>query len=113
MGGSGRRPASAVRAASNPAPSRIGARVDLPALPAWVVPRGRLDNLLSAGSDKLLTVVTGPAGAGKTMSAASWAVGSDHPGPILWLSCASGAGARTGFWAELRRAFEDGGLSIA
>ncbi|MGH8968314.1 MAG: LuxR C-terminal-related transcriptional regulator [Actinomycetes bacterium] len=66
------------------------------------MPRPRLSAVLSEGTGRLLTVVTGPAGAGKTISVASWAADSDHTGPIVWLNC-GGVDGPPAFWNDLRQ----------
>src|SRR6185312_12565863 len=48
-------------------------KITMPGVPAWAVPRARIDDLLAAGTQGPLTSVTGPPGAGKTMAITLWA----------------------------------------
>jgi LuxR family transcriptional regulator, maltose regulon positive regulatory protein len=52
-----------------------------PACPEWVIRRSRIEERVAAAP---LTVVTGPAGAGKTTAVASWAAGAR--GPVAWVT---------------------------
>src|SRR4051812_45195832 len=58
----------------------------LPARPAGFLDRPRLVKMLQRGTDRLLTLVCAPAGAGKTTLVADWATGGTAPGPVVWLS---------------------------
>src|SRR3954470_3044593 len=57
-------------------------RAAVPAPPPMAIPRERLEDELDRGSQRDLTVVTGPAGSGKTVLLASWAAARD----AAWLS---------------------------
>ena len=52
----------------------------------WLVARPRLFDLLTTATQGSLTVVSAPAGAGKTMLLASWAWQGRPPGPVAWVS---------------------------
>ena len=56
--------------------STFPARVDVPRLPWWAVPRQRLADRLEAGEAGLAAVVTAPPGAGKTTAVGSWSKSS-------------------------------------
>ena len=63
----------------------LASKVTVPGVPGWAVPRPRVSKLVAEGVRWCpLTVVTGPAGAGKTMALALWAAA--EPGPIGWVS---------------------------
>jgi len=98
--------------ASRPAVSScapiLAAKTTAPGVPDWAVPRPRITELIDQGRRWCpLTVITAPAGAGKTMALALWAatgsglvtwVGLDEfdnrPGvfwPMSWRRCAGPA----------------------
>jgi LuxR family transcriptional regulator, maltose regulon positive regulatory protein len=62
------------------------AKFRVPAPQPWVVTRPRLLARLSDGVRGPLTVVTAPAGSGKTVLAAGWAGAGRWPGPLVWVS---------------------------
>ncbi|WP_423835943.1 AAA family ATPase [Streptomyces endophytica] len=64
----------------------LDAKLTVPAAPRAHVPRHRLLDGLSAGAAGPLTLVTGPAGTGKTTLAAAWARSGGPPGPVAWLT---------------------------
>ncbi|MEE4419297.1 LuxR C-terminal-related transcriptional regulator [Streptomyces bugieae] len=64
----------------------LDAKLTVPAAPRAHVPRHRLLDGLSAGTAGPLTLVTGPAGTGKTTLAAAWARSGGSPGPVAWLT---------------------------
>ncbi|MFE9838358.1 LuxR C-terminal-related transcriptional regulator [Streptomyces sp. NPDC005551] len=75
----------------------LRARFALPARPVAFLPRPRLVDHLDQAHRTPLTLINGPAGAGKTLLAADWAGGLR--GPVAWLS-AEAADRRPGvFWA--------------
>ena len=69
-----------------------------PALPATLVTRSALHDLLKAGADRRLTVVVGSAGAGKSVLLSSWAA-ARSPGVTSWLSCDKADANPVRFWA--------------
>jgi LuxR family maltose regulon positive regulatory protein len=85
----------------------LTSKITVPTLPAWVVPRPRVDKLIADGVHGPLTTVTGPPGAGKTMAIALWAA-SASPDTVAWLSLDSYDNRPKVFWsyvmAALRRA---------
>ncbi|HEX5086281.1 MAG TPA: LuxR C-terminal-related transcriptional regulator [Nocardioides sp.] len=94
-------------AAAEPA-ERTQARVGVPSVPAWVLPRPRLNRILDDG-DRQLTVVRAPTGAGKTSGVAAWAAGPSSPSGLVWLDV-SRSGTEPGMvWRRLRRALRDAG----
>ena len=63
----------------------LAARITVPGVPDWAVPRPRITKLIAEGARRCrLTVVTGPPGAGKTMALALWAAA--EPGTVAWIS---------------------------
>jgi ATP/maltotriose-dependent transcriptional regulator MalT len=63
-------------------PSRIG----VPEVPLWAVPRNRLANRLDAGAAGCLTMISAPAGAGKTIGVASWVRNYDPSVGVIWVN---------------------------
>src|ERR1700684_2087161 len=59
-------------------------KLTAPGRPGWAIARPRIDHLLEEGTRGPLTVVTGPPGAGKSMSIALWAVA--HQDPAAWIT---------------------------
>lgn len=84
--------AAAVRATSGPTTITstepeplLASRFVVPALPAAVVPRQRLVEKIHMGADGPLTLVSAPAGTGKTVAVAAWVHEGDTPGPVVWV----------------------------
>jgi LuxR family maltose regulon positive regulatory protein len=69
-----------------------------PTLPATLVARPALHGLLSSGAGRLLTVVIGSAGAGKSVLLADWAA-ARPPGTTSWLSCDQADADPVRFWS--------------
>lgn len=65
----------------------------VPDLPPGYVPRARLIAQLDAATRAPLTLVTAPAGWGKTVTLASWARAGAAAGHVWWLTLGSGAEA--------------------
>jgi LuxR family maltose regulon positive regulatory protein len=63
------------------------------------VTRPRLFDLLDAGTQQLVTLVSAPAGGGKTTLLASWRLSGQPPGPVAWLSLDAGDNEAARFWA--------------
>src|ERR671933_1965393 len=56
----------------------------VPSVPPRAVPRHRLFEQLDEGLHRKLTLISAPAGFGKTTLVSAWAVGCDRP--VAWLS---------------------------
>src|SRR3954451_8307270 len=83
------RPAAPPRDPSRPADARrrrAASRNLVPGPPEKVVVRGRLNDLLERGAQAPLTLVSAPAGTGKTVAVATWARSRAATGPVLWIS---------------------------
>ncbi|MHC5705444.1 helix-turn-helix transcriptional regulator [Streptomyces sp. PKU-MA01144] len=83
----------------------LAAKFAVPAVPPAFVARQRLLDRLTEGARGPLTVITGPAGAGKTTLAASWREADLAPGPVVWLTVESDDNAPGVFWAYVLGAF--------
>jgi LuxR family maltose regulon positive regulatory protein len=86
------------------------AAVNLPHIPTWVIPRLNLVDRLNVGVSGLLTVVSGPTGAGKTMGVASWAAGGDFSGGVIWLNLARGGDDPDAVWRDLGSGLTEAGV---
>ena len=65
------------------------------------VARPRLFDRLDAGTRGPLTLITGPAGAGKTQLLSSWLAARAPDGPVAWLSLEPADGHPGRFWDEV------------
>ncbi len=74
-------------------------------VPHASVPLIRRDRILALLDDVVrhhpVTLVTGGAGAGKTLAVASWTVDGAPPGPVAWISLDSGIRSPARFWAAV------------
>jgi LuxR family transcriptional regulator, maltose regulon positive regulatory protein len=90
----------------------LAAKIAPPAVPDWAVPRPRITKLIAEGTGScLLTVVTGPAGAGKTMALALWAAA--EPGPVAWLDLDEYDDRPGVFWSYVTAALSRSGVAAA
>ncbi len=87
----------------------LTARFAVPAVPDVFVRRPRLVEPLAAGLHHPLTLVTGPAGAGKTLLLADW-VGSLRPRTAAWLTVEQEDSAPGVFWAYVLHALRHHGI---
>jgi LuxR family maltose regulon positive regulatory protein len=79
----------------------MAAKFLVPALRPRMVVRERLLDLVSRGVDGPLTLISGPAGAGKTALLSSWVAAGRSPGQVLWV-CLDEEDAQPGvFWSYL------------
>jgi LuxR family maltose regulon positive regulatory protein len=69
-----------------------------PAPPNDLVLRPRLHEALSAGTQRSLTLVSAPPGAGKTVLIASWVAAGAAPGTAAWVSLDPADADRHRFW---------------
>lgn len=96
----------------------VATKLNLPVLRPRVVSRPRLCNLLDRGLDTKLTLISAPAGFGKTTLLAEWLAGPAHPGlTIAWLSLDESDNDASAFWphviAALQAACAKAGTSFA
>ncbi|PJN39687.1 helix-turn-helix transcriptional regulator [Streptomyces sp. CB02959] len=83
----------------------LAAKFVPPERPHAYVHRQRLTDRLASAATGPLTLITGPAGAGKTTLAASWARTGPLPGPLVWLTLDSCESAPGDFWAYVLEGF--------
>src|SRR6266508_3386789 len=79
----------------------------IPDLPLYHLDRPRLFDLLDTGVNGPLTLVSAPAGGGKTVLVSSWVSSGRPPYPVFWLS-----GGTDDVWARLAAVLADAGLVV-
>ena len=87
-------------------------KITAPGLPAWAVPRPRLESLIAAGARGPLTTVTGPPGAGKTMAITLWAAARTEPGPLVWITLDEYDNRPRVFWSYVAAALRRAGIAV-
>ena len=89
----------------------LASKMTAPSVPDWAVPRPRITKLIAQGTRCCrLTVVTGPAGAGKTMALALWPAA--EPGTVAWVNVDE-FGNRPGvFWSYVVAALRRSGVAL-
>ncbi|MGW1494651.1 LuxR C-terminal-related transcriptional regulator [Streptomyces sp. NPDC002402] len=83
----------------------LAAKFSVPVIPGTFVRRKRLLDRLTEGTAGPLTLITGPAGAGKTVLAASWAARAAAAHPVVWLTLEDEDSAPGVFWTYVLEAF--------
>src|SRR5690348_9224825 len=78
-------------------------RSETPELPDVVVDRPRLLDMLDRGAQGSLTVISAPAGTGKTVAVTQWLAAGCVPGPLVWISLPQDADANH-LWERLASA---------
>jgi len=89
----------------------LQSKITVPALPPWVVSRPRLDLRVAQGTQRSLTSVTGPPGAGKTLAVASWAAGRPA-GPVAWVTLDEYDNRPEVFWSYVVAALRQAGVPV-
>jgi LuxR family transcriptional regulator, maltose regulon positive regulatory protein len=88
----------------------LTAKITLPDVPGWAVPRPRITKLIAEGTRWCpLTVVTGPPGAGKTMALALWATA--EPG-VAWVGLDEFDNRPGVFWSYVLAALRQSGVAV-
>jgi LuxR family transcriptional regulator, maltose regulon positive regulatory protein len=89
----------------------LPAKITVPGVPDWVVPRPRITKLIAEGMRRCpLTIVTGPPGAGKTMALALWAAA--EPGTVAWISLDGFDNQPGAFWSYAVAALGRSGVAL-
>jgi LuxR family maltose regulon positive regulatory protein len=91
----------------------MAAKLEVPKLPPWVVTRQRLLDSMSKGVSEQLTLVSAPAGCGKTTLATSWATTGVVPGPVAWLSLDEDDDQPGVFWSYVLAALARTGVPMS
>jgi LuxR family transcriptional regulator, maltose regulon positive regulatory protein len=74
-----------------------------------LVGRQRLFELLRRGTEGPVTVVSGPAGGGKTLLVASWLGDTGWPGPVAWMSVERDERDAAHFWRAIGETLREAG----
>jgi LuxR family transcriptional regulator, maltose regulon positive regulatory protein len=90
----------------------LASKLTAPSLPGWLVARPRLDKRIAEGTGGPLTMVTGPPGAGKTMTLASWAASSMVPGRVAWVTLDDYDNQPGSFWSYVVKALRQAGAAV-
>jgi LuxR family maltose regulon positive regulatory protein len=89
----------------------LTSKITAPDVPAWAVKRPRITELIAEGTRWCpLTVVTGPAGAGKTMAAAMWAAAEADR--VAWLGLDEFDNRPGAFWSYVVAALRRSGVAV-
>ena len=89
----------------------LAAKITVPGVPDWAVPRPRITKLIAEGMQRCpLTIVTGPPGAGKTMALALWAAA--EPGAVAWISLDDFDNQPGAFWSYAVAALGRSGVAL-
>ena len=89
----------------------LASKVTAPDVPDWALPRPRITKLIARGTRWCpLTVVTGPAGAGKTMALAMWT--ATESGPVAWVSVDEYDNRPGVFWSYVVAALRRSGVAV-
>ena len=89
----------------------VAAKITAPGVPGWAVSRPRITKLIAQGTRWCpLTVVTGPAGAGKTTALALWAAA--QPGTVAWVGVDEFDNRPGVFWAYVVAALRRSGVAL-
>ena len=89
----------------------LAGKITAPGVPDWVVPRPRITKLIAQGRRWCpLTVITAPAGAGKTMALALWAAA--EPGPVAWVGLDEFDNRPGAFWAYVAAVLRRSGVAV-
>jgi LuxR family maltose regulon positive regulatory protein len=87
--------------------SLIATKLFVPKLRAGVVDRGRLHERLLRGRAARLTLVSAPAGFGKTTAVVAWLQSRPSGGAVAWLSLDETDNQPATFWAHVIAALQD------
>jgi ATP/maltotriose-dependent transcriptional regulator MalT len=89
----------------------LASKITPPGVPDWALPRPRITKLIGESARRCpLTVVSGPAGAGKTMALAWWAAA--EPGPVAWVGLDGYDNQPVIFWSYVLAALRRSGVAV-
>jgi LuxR family maltose regulon positive regulatory protein len=91
----------------------LAVKLTVPAVPSFVVERGRLLDQLSEAIRNPITVVVGPPGSGKTQLVAAWVSAGAAPGPAIWLTLEEGDDDPAVFWPYLVEGLHQAGVELS
>jgi LuxR family maltose regulon positive regulatory protein len=90
----------------------MASKFRLPAIRQQVVRRDRLLDLLSEGVRGPLTLISAPAGTGKSLLATSWVSEGRAPGPQVWISLDEDDDSPGVFWTYILAGLARGGVPV-
>jgi LuxR family transcriptional regulator, maltose regulon positive regulatory protein len=79
----------------------LATRRIVPSPASGTVPRPRLNDLLDRGAERPFTLVSAPAGSGKTELLAQWIGAAGAPGPVAWVPLGRDDADPHRFWSEV------------
>ena len=89
----------------------VAAKITAPGMPDWALTRPRITKLIAEGNRWCpLTLVTAPAGSGKTMALALWA--AVEPGTVAWVTVDEFDNRPGVFWAHVVAALRRSGVAV-
>jgi len=88
----------------------MGAKFRIAAIKSPVLTRWRLLDRLSDGTQGPLTLISAPAGSGKTMLASSWTSAGAGPGPVTWITLDADDDRSGVFWSYVIAGLARGGV---
>ena len=99
------------RSAASVSDPVLASKVTAPDVPDWALQRPRITKLIARGTRWcLLTAVTGPVGAGKTMAMALWAAAES--GRVAWVSVDEYDNRPGVFWSYVVAALRRSGVAM-
>ena len=90
----------------------LAAKFAVPSAPRFMVFRRRLTDRLTAGLAGPVTVVTGPAGTGKTEMVASWARAASA-GTVVWITLDEADSPAPAFWSYVIEGLHHAGVALS
>src|SRR6202050_1926012 len=85
-----------------------GDKLRVPSLGVSVLNRPRVTGVIERAATHPVTVITAPAGAGKTLACAIWAQSAARSSRVAWLTVDEGDRDPSRFWANVAAALADG-----
>src|ERR1700678_2047790 len=89
-------------------PGLRGDKLQVPSLGVGVLNRPRVTGLIERAAAHPVTVITAPAGSGKTLACAIWAQSAARSSRVAWLTVDEGDRDPSRFWANVAAALADG-----
>jgi LuxR family transcriptional regulator, maltose regulon positive regulatory protein len=90
----------------------LTAKLRLPVVAPWTVARQRLLDRMAQGGGGPLTIVVGPAGAGKTTLGGAWVAARPKGGPAVWVSLDAQDGRTGVLWTYLLAGLDQAGVPV-
>ena len=94
-------------------PALLDGKFRVPPTGTGVIHRNRITALIEQATERPVTVITAPPGAGKTVACAGWAAVRARSRRIAWLSLDEGDRDPARFWACITAALAAGGSTLS